>query len=282
MADVCIRMGSFELPPMEAIEHEHGLWLNATSEEVYLFSEGVGALVVRGGHEIVVNPLPGVEARVLRPLILSWAFAALLCQQGLLPLHASAVAVAGGAVAFLGESGQGKSTMAAALHARGHGIVSDDMIAVDVKTNCSIAYSSFPQLNLWPDAATVLGDNPETLPLVYPHVEKRIRQSVQGFTSAPLPLRRIYVLAEGMTHKIEPLRPQQALVELIRHSYSPQIHQSVEVSWHFRQCAGVVNNVPIRSLTRPRYLPAISDLAQLVEEDLAESLEESAGGDHTP
>lgn len=266
---------------MEALES--GWWLSATAEEVYLFWEGVGAILVRDGCEIVVDPLPGVQAWVLRLVILGWAFAALLHQRGLLTLHASAVAVAGGVVAFLGEKGRGKSTIAAALHARGHGIVADDMTAAQVNTSRPpMVFPGFPQLRLWPEAAAALGDDPEALSLIHPRLEKRARRSVQGFSSTPLPLRCIYVLEEGKIQEIKPVQPTEALVELKRNSYSPQLQQSVGEAWHFFQCAGVVKNVSIRSLRRPRSLPALSDLARLVEEDLFQSLERSPGGSHSP
>lgn len=44
-------------------------------------------------------------------------------------LHASAVATRSGAAAFCGLSTAGKSTLAAALGARGHGVVADDALA---------------------------------------------------------------------------------------------------------------------------------------------------------
>src|SRR2546421_132869 len=72
---------------------------------------GVGAFLVRGGREIVVDPAPGVEARVLRLSILGPAFGLLLHQRGRFVLHASAVASGGGVLAFAGGSGWGKSTL---------------------------------------------------------------------------------------------------------------------------------------------------------------------------
>jgi serine kinase of HPr protein (carbohydrate metabolism regulator) len=54
----------------------------------------------------------------------------LLQQRGRLVLHASAVTVDLGVVAFMGGPGWGKSTMAAAMYARGHSIVADDVTAV--------------------------------------------------------------------------------------------------------------------------------------------------------
>lgn len=277
-ADVVVRLRKVDRLPPEAISA--GAYSQATLEEVYLFWQEVGAFLVRSGHEIIVEPAPGVDERVLRLFVLGPALAVLLHQRGWLVLHASAVAIDGETVAFLGGRGWGKSTTAAALHARGHGIVADDVTAVRLDTGHPMVSPSFPQLKLWPEVAvSSLGDDLQALPRLHPDREKRARPVARSFPSASLPLKRIYVLGEGESQRIEPLRPQEALVELVRHSYVSLLLQTTEASSHFLQCSSVVRNVPVLNLRRPRSLPALSDLARLVEEDLAQSTEQSLGID---
>jgi hypothetical protein len=271
-ADVAVCVGSVDLPPSLEVRAE-GLHFHATVEEVFLFWEDAGSFLVRGGREIIVDPLPGVDERILRLCILGPALGVLLHQRRQLVLHASAVAVDGGAVAFLGEAGWGKSTMAAAMYARGHGIVADDVTAVRANKANPIVHPGFPQLKLWPEAATAVGNALETLPRIQPSLEKRARRSDHEFSPDPLPLRCIYVLGESETQEIAPLRSQEALVELIRHSYTKSLLRVLGASSHFLQCSSIVKNVTIRSFKRPRSLPSLSDMAQLVEKDLAEALE---------
>ena len=76
---------------------------------------GVGACEVRDGREIAVDPAPGVDADLLSTYLLGPALGVLLHQRGGLVLHASAVTVGGGCVAFLADAGWGKSTLAATL-----------------------------------------------------------------------------------------------------------------------------------------------------------------------
>lgn len=274
-ADVVVRLGKVDRSPPEATGAEG--YSEITVEDAYLFWEKVGAFLVRGGREIIVEPAPEVEERVLRLYFLGPILGILLHQRGWLVLHASAVAIDGGAVAFLGGPGWGKSTTAAALHARGHGIVADDVTAVRLDMDHPTVFPGFPQLKLWPEAAiSSFGDDLQSLPRLHPDLEKRARRVARSFPSAPLPLRCIYVLAEDESRWIEPLPPQDALVELVRHSYVARLLQdadSAELSSHFLQCSSVIKTVPIRRLRRPKHLPALSDLARLVEEDLAQSTE---------
>jgi hypothetical protein len=267
-ADVIIRLGSVARPPSETASP--GSCFHATDWEVYLFYDKVGAFLIREGREIVVEPVSGVEEHVLRLFILGPALALLLQQRGLLVLHASAVAVDGGAVAFLGGSGWGKSTMAAALHARGYDLVSDDVTAVYLEGDDPMVLPGFPQLKLWPDVAVSLGKALDTLPRLHPQLEKRACRVVNELPHTPLPLSRSYVLDEGTNHTIEPIGKQDALVELIRHSYGVRLLQPVNARLHFLQCANLASKVPVRRLKRLRSLPALSALAQIVEEDLVQ------------
>ncbi|MDQ6838183.1 MAG: hypothetical protein M3137_07615 [Actinomycetota bacterium] len=69
----------------------------------------------------------------LVPIMVAGTVAAfVLSQAGSCVLHASAVELAGGALAFVGVSGQGKTTMATAFCAAGAGLVADDLLPIEV------------------------------------------------------------------------------------------------------------------------------------------------------
>ncbi len=269
VADVTIRLGRIDPSPSE--QSGLGSCLRATAREVLFFWEEVGLFQVWDGREIVVDPAPGVEERILRLFILGPALGLLLHQRGLLILHASAVQVGGAAVAFLGGPGWGKSTTAAAMHTRGHAIVADDVLAIELAdVNHPVVHPGFPQLKLWPEAAATLGDAPEALPRLHPRLEKRARRDARGFPQIALLLERIYVLAEGTHQEIEPLRPAEAFVELVRHSYVARLLKATgAASLHFDQCGVLANAVPVRRLQTPRSLALLPDLARIIERDLA-------------
>ncbi len=280
-ADVVIRLGKVSRSPAEqAVTGKtpagNEFWM--TADEVCFFREEVGAFLMRKGREIVVDPAPGAEERLIRLFVWGSVLAVTLHLRGLLVLHASAVEMNGGAVAFLGGPGWGKSTTAAALHARGYRMVTDDVLAVDLDGgNSPTALPAFPQFKLWPEAAIALGYDLETLPLLHPEFDKRARRITNGFSTTPLTIERIYVLDLGETREIEPLRPQETMVELVRHSYWMRVFQmpllgAKATSHHFSQCASLANKVPISRLRRTRCLPELPDLAKLVEEDLAQTV----------
>lgn len=263
--EVWIRRGTIALPRPPATVS------CVTDEGVQLHYEGTGSFLIRAGREILVDPAPRIEEPVLRLFILGAALGVVLHQRGRLVLHASAVAVGGKAVALLAPSGGGKSTLAAALHRRGHDIVADDVLAVDASgaTTAPVVFPGFPQVKLWPEAVTALGDALESLPHLRPGLEKRARRVTRGFSHEPVPLKRIYVLAEAESTGIELLPPQEAMLELIRHSYCTRLLQSVGAESHFRQCANVANQIGVRRLRVQRSLARLPELARRLEEDLA-------------
>jgi hypothetical protein len=80
---------------------------------------------------VVCHPVPGGRHEVL-PIVVSGTITAfLLAMGGRLVLHASAVELSGHALAFVGISGQGKSTMAAMFCADGALLVTDDILPLE-------------------------------------------------------------------------------------------------------------------------------------------------------
>ena len=267
VGEVTIQLGNICSLAQKAVNGERNL--KVTSEGIHLFYEGVGRFLVRKGYEIIVNPAPRVEESIVRLSILGPALGVLLHQRGRLILHGSAVVMNGGAVAFLGEEGSGKSTLAAAMYVNGHGIVADDIVTLQIENGRSKIFPGTPQLKLSPEIAVFLGDFINTQQILYPNLEIRSYLANKGFSALPLYLRQIYVLGESEDKKIEPLIPQEALVELIRHSYCAKLISNGEAPSHLNQCTTLVNHIPIFRLNIPRSISSLPDVVRMVEKDLA-------------
>jgi hypothetical protein len=270
-ADVIIRFGEVEIPRSQGLVN--GL-LRAGEDEACLSFGGIGSFLVRQGHEIIVDPAPGEDERWVRNAVMGPVMGTLLYQRRWLTLHASSISLGGKAVAFMADRGWGKSTMAAAMVARGHDLVADDVTAVKSDGNELVVTPGHPLLKLWPDAAASVNEDPGKLPEIAPGSYKRNLRASRRFTSDSLPLGCIYVLDGGDILEIEPLRPQEALTELIRSTYGRDLLQAVRPGSHLQQCADVVNSVPIRRLRRPYSLEALSDVVRLIEEDFDQSIDE--------
>jgi HPr Serine kinase C-terminal domain len=274
-SDVKIRFGRIECPLPLDNNAQHSS--RVIDQEVYLSWKSVGRFLVRGGSEIIVDPDPEVLSDRLRLFLLGPVMGVLLHQRRYLVLHASAVSINGGAVLFLGCKRCGKSTIAAILHARGHELIADDLVAIRVIRGQQLVLPGFPQLRLWPDSVSAIGLCPESLPRLHPELEKRDYRVTSRFSSKPLPPSSVYVIDEGAKPIVEALDAQNALLQLIAHWYCARFGfdtlQALGISSHFLQAANVINGTPVHVLRRPRSLSAMSEVADLVEARFTLALE---------
>jgi hypothetical protein len=265
--DIYIRHSSIgRTPPFES--PRGSMWWNGLSE-IFVHYPGVATFQMLEGRDIVIEAVPGCDEQLLRQYLLGPILAGSLRQRGWLLLHASAVAINGRVVAFMGASGWGKSTMAAALHKRGHDLVADDYIAViNDAGRGPHAHPGFPQLKLWPQAAASLGEDPEQMPPLHAAEEKRAHHITAGFAQGALPLGRLYVLQEAETISSQRVTGQQAMLEVVRHAYGTRTMHALAPADHFRRCAALLQWVPLCQLARPRDLGALTEVAELVEREV--------------
>jgi hypothetical protein len=247
--------------------------LLATPDEIVCQWDDVGTFAVRRGSEIIIDPLPAADDAKISAWLQGTVLSLLLHQRGFLVMHSSSVAVGNTAVAFLGEVGWGKSTTAATLCARGHRLIADDVVAVRITADASASVvPGFATMKLLPEAIQFLGGDPQAMPLVPGEDEKRLHLMDQNADDAPVPLKYVYVLGEADTCRIDPIPPQAALLELIRHAFVARmtefLNRTNTATSHFAHCTKLVNGAAICRLSRPRSLALLPSLVQMVEQQV--------------
>lgn len=269
VADVVFRVGAVDAAPPRGVQGHPDAW--ATRDQAMMRFEYGITYLVRNGKEIIIDRRSDVADETVRMLLLGPVLAALLAQRGFLVLHGSSAVIDGRAVAIVADKGTGKSTLAAAFHAAGCGIATDDLVAVDVDApGGPMMYPGFPQLKLFPEAAAQINQRPEDLPRVSPEIEKRACRAATGFTQDRLPLRRVYALADGTCEAINPLSPQNAFFELVRHTFVlSMLRATGQEADHFRQAISLAGAIPINKLQRRRLLSVLPSVVEMVRADLA-------------
>src|SRR5690606_38621584 len=112
-----------------------------------------------------------------------------------------------------------------------------------------------------------IGGDPEALPKIASVKDKRMYTFDRVVTAATLPLAGIYVLDEG-SEGIETLGPNEALVELARHSYCALLVDEMgDRRRHFMQCAQLAARISVRRLRRRLSLERLNDIVRMVEKD---------------
>lgn len=208
---------------------------------------------IRDGREIHIVPMPGIGNREIRSFLLSSAWAAVLYQRGLHPLHASVIQTPYGAVAFCGPSGSGKSSLAAFLSEQGHALISDDLSRVDAEAGRIHVWPGPARFKLWRDTLEGLGWCANGFEPDCFRMEKFHVPHLSTMRRHPARLRAIYLLAWGEM-ALTRLRGSAAMHGLVNAAiFRPRWLDPMglrEIWW--RHCATIAGNVPVHLLQRPK------------------------------
>ena len=186
---------------------------------------------------------------------------------GDLIIHASAAAVDGGAVAFVAQTGRGKSTLAAAFARAGMPFLSDDGLCLAAEGGRYLASPNRSSFRLWLDseAEVVLG---KAAPDEWDQDAKsRVEASDSlPFQAEPLPLRAMYFLGPGEAAKpvIVGLTMREALAQLLNHSFFLDAEDRVRMTRHFEALTRLAEAVPSFALDYPRDYALLPDVIAAV------------------
>ncbi len=201
------------------------------------FPELADFQVSADGLSVQGFPARGVPSPTVEHLYLNQVMPLALSRQGKLVLHGSAVDIGGQGVAFLGESGRGKSTLAASFASAGTRFLTDDGLLLEWMSDQCMIVPSHPSIRLWEDSQDALiGQSAAIAPAVsFTSKARFLAGTGIAFCAESRPLRRIFFLGEGdvLAPTIEPLRPADALIELVKHSFLLDIEARDMLARHF-------------------------------------------------
>ena len=173
--------------------------------------------------------------------------------RGSLAFHASAVQFGAAAIGFVGPHGAGKSTLAAALAARGCAIVTDDVLHVRREGSAWLAEPFASMLKLWPDGAELALQRSD-LPRIAAGWDKRALVPDDRIPAVDdaLPLAALFCFAEPDARPgIEPIPAASALVRLAADTSAAHLLDREMRAAEFQALAALVRDIPCWSLTPP-------------------------------
>lgn len=183
------------LEPMSWQMRDAAFLLRAKGDHYFYYRPGEGITIHRG-----------IDADVSEePLWLNGSvYAAIASMNGLLPIHASAVAFEGEVFAFSGPAGAGKSTLAAALGRYGLPLFCDDTLILDMSDPTTLTcLPGHKRLKLCPDAFALAGAVREER--VSQGYDKYYATPAAGTVGTAMPLATLMFLEEGPDMAISPI-----------------------------------------------------------------------------
>jgi len=256
------------------------VWLSfARQGSGYLlhFPDLADFVISANAKDISCYPAPGIPLETVRHLLLDQVIPLALSKSGKRVLHSSAVVAPGGAIAFIGMTGMGKSTLTASFIKRGFPLLTDDCLLLEEKERHLYGVPSYAGLRLWDESLSVLFPD-EPMGSQVAHYTDKKRLDLSGgqlsFCSNPILLQRMYVLdspqqkGDTKTISITPLTPREALLELISYSFKLDIADREFLKQEFEYLCNLATLPLFHRLIFPRDL----SLLPIVEEAILENL----------
>jgi hypothetical protein len=246
------------------------LYKPVSATEVIVHYDRIGTALVRNGSEILLESAENADPLAVRLFVLQQVFGVALLQRGYLVLHAGAAAIKGRAVAFAGPSGQGKSTIVAALNRAGFPILTDDVLAIDMSDpGKPLAWPGLTQLKLTEETRAQFAPTVVAEKSIRDRGSKKLCDVKGGKIMKAIPVGAIYLLESTPTLTFTPVPKARAAVELVRHTYGSRLLQAIGVSQqHFEQSVALARQIPIIILGRPRDLSLLPKIVERLKQQL--------------
>jgi hypothetical protein len=228
------------------------------------------------GREIAARPLSRSSPEAFHAYLLGQVLSFALIKQGLDPLHATVVVVNGEAVAFLGDCGYGKSSLAAAFLDSGHRLLTDDLLVLRRERGRYEAHPGAPRIKVFPEIAReFLAARSAATPISHLSPKLIIPLDRTQVAMRAAPLKAVYLLAAPSTRNtseriaIRRLSRRRGCLSVVQNTYNSAVRDSGRLNRQFALASGVVADVPISTLSYPRTLHLLRSVRDAILADLA-------------
>ncbi|WP_263784466.1 hypothetical protein [Salinibacter grassmerensis] len=231
-----------------------------------------------GQDTVKLFPSQGTTHQSLFEYYAVYIAAFLLHDRDYLTIHASAVEIDGGTIAFVGPKGVGKSTTASLFYEQGHRLLSDDLIACRPSSTDASPHvdPGFPWMKLGERSLSeVLERSGDKLEWTVPGSSKRIVPIHERQPDSPLPLRHVYVLgyheesSDQQEVKIRQVGTKQACLVLLSNAFVQMFLEETGADpEHLDRCAALARRIPMSVLSRPQSMDALPSVYHTILDDI--------------
>jgi hypothetical protein len=233
-------------------------------------------LIAPDGRDVQFRTLDFGTPEAVSVYLLNQALSFCLILLGHEPYHVTVVEFAGRAIGFMGDSGAGKSSLAAHFIRRGHALLTDDLLITRPVHGQPWAASGQPRIKLFPEIARdVLGTNACGTKMNAGSDKRIYPLGSRAFCAEPRRLQALYVLkhpdSEDCSDEVSITRlpPARAVGELLEHSFNTSLSDRWRRVQQLRAARELALAVPVSALRYPRSLRALEQVHSAVLNDLA-------------
>ena len=242
----------------------------------YVRWDGLGEFLVSAdGRLITCRQFPTAADESFQVYLLGQALSFALVKTGFEPVHATCVVVNRQAVALLGDSGFGKSSLAACFLGAGDQLLTDDLLLFGEASGGLRAFPGPARIKLFPEMAKrFLGSHVGGVAMNRAARKLVIPLDPQMTCTCAVPLRAIYALARAREAvrergvRIEQLSPREAFVTLVSNTFNYAVLDQDRLKRQFTETSRLVRSVPVKKLFYPRVAGFLPSVREAILEDL--------------
>jgi hypothetical protein len=254
---------------------EEGFWqcsIFADGSVYVCWKEHFEFVVSASAKLILWRKLREVSNEVFFTYFLSQVLSYCLLAHGIEPLHATAIVVDGQAVAFLGSSGIGKSSLAAAFMQKGYLLLTDDVLALEFRGENVWARPGIARMKLNPDSADAvfcgrrsISMNSFTSKMIFPlndsqHDNRTVR------------LRALYTLPYKPSKSrilVRRLAGRSSFLPIVQNTFNTTVLHAQRLKQQFAFASRLARLIPIKRLSYPKRLDILPDIADAILADMS-------------
>lgn len=237
---------------------------------------GIAKFEITNGNKIAYHKDISSSHDELILYLMGTVFGTLMMQREDFPLHGSVVNKGQQCVAILGDSGAGKSSLAAGLAFNGWKILTDDVVRLVESTGGFDVHCSYPSSKLWSQTTKGLGIDVSTFNSVIKREDKYYYKNDDMFYFGSSTLDIVLELVAGDVGQvsIEKLNYKDTLELLIRNSYRYFVLEfSGQIPEHFKYMINLCSKVSGYRIIRPQNQFSVKEQVELINNLLGETNE---------
>lgn len=213
---------------------------------------------------LVLRLLDGCQPATCQHLLIDQLLPRIRSAYSALVIHACAVRIGESAIVIAGESGWGKSTLAAALHSQGHEVLSDDCVILRIEDGAVRVRSTYPSLRLLPDSLALLDEPDVGATMTEASSKQRIRLQHE-VTQIEQKATALYLLqAPAACDEIQILPQPLATecIELMRQAFVLDVTDRPAHARQLQHASAVAQVLPAFTLAFPRAYDRLPDVVK--------------------
>lgn len=287
---VSIRMGQGDADPIDSRGFEIAFewatpdgqvvcWCERADDEYLIVFPRSATFHITSEGSITCFLKEGSNMQMLRHLLLNQIIPRFLATSGHLLIHAGAVTLTNGkSVAFLGNSGYGKSTLVSSFHRHGAKLINDDCILLESTEDGVTAVGGLAGLRLFPDSVNAVFDEAVGFTNYTPYTDKQqLFLKSETLNDAPMAHRldAMFLLNDPKQDpsdevKIEAVSGGDAMMAVVFSAFSLDPSDKGLIARNFHNIGQVLGEVlGLYSLSYPREHAQLAAVRKAVSDSLS-------------